>query len=81
MSKKQIVWDEPASEEVFGNEAPKKVIVAKTEAGKEIQIVRDNFGYWIIQFSPGGELPDMLKGNFTQYNFATQQIEAYLAKK
>jgi hypothetical protein len=52
-----------------------------TEGGKEVKAVHDEMGtLWHIEFSPGGQLPEDLKGKFTNETMAKDAIKLYLAK-
>lgn len=58
-----------------------KVKLAETPAGKTIQMVRDAFGYWLINFKEGGEVPQSLQGVFTEQHAAMKAVDSYLATR
>lgn len=58
-----------------------KVKLAETPAGKTIQMVRDTFGYWLINFKEGGEVPQCLQGVFTERHTAMKAVDSYLATR
>ncbi len=83
----------PAAEEALKKEGqrpaqerydPKKPKAPKayvTSGGKEIKLEQDFYGKWTIHFSPGGELPKELQGQFTREDLAHEAIQVYLAKR
>jgi len=53
-----------------------------TPNGKELAIVRDPLtAHLKIQFTSGGEIPELLSGFYTSYVMAQKQIDRYLATK
>lgn len=53
-----------------------------TPNGKEINIVRDaKTAHLKIQFSTGGEIPEMLDGFYTSHTQAQKAINKYLESK
>ena len=77
MAKPKIVFEDKTDSELPRID---KVKIAETEKGKTIQMSRNQYGFWEIQFKEGGELPEILKGTFTDYHFAQQAVAKYLEK-
>lgn len=49
---------------------------------KELEIVhKENSSMYILKFSRGGELPDMLKSEFTSFKLAARQRDLYYISK
>lgn len=53
----------------------------KTTNGKEIAVVRNERGDFIIQFASGGEKPSEFDGKFTTTRAVTEAISQYLSRK
>jgi hypothetical protein len=68
----------PESEETINNSE----VVAVTENGKEIQIVKHpKFAGFLVQFKEGGQVPAELGGTWTSYERALGAIRIYVAKR
>lgn len=50
-----------------------------THRGKDITIYPEG-NAWKVQFDQGGELPEMLSGQFTSEGIAAQKVELYIEK-
>lgn len=55
--------------------------MAKTPNGKEVAYRRKLNGNFEIYFTSGGELPQELQGEFTNYANVERAINVYLVKK
>ena len=53
----------------------------KRTAPKEFQIVRDGTGLCVIKYTAGGEVPDALKGRYTNLYRAQDAIDNYIKTK
>lgn len=60
--------------------APKSTVYM-TEGGKEIHVKQNTTGTYRIEFVPGGELPNEMKGSFTREDIAHSAVKSYLANK
>ena len=57
-------------------------VVAMTDTGKEIQVVKDpSFSGYHIEFKQGGRIPKEFEGRWTSYEKAMEQIRIYIAKR
>jgi hypothetical protein len=77
MAKPQVTFKDETDRGTFID----KVKLAETQAGKTIQMVRDAFGYWLINFKEGGEVPQCLQGSFTEHHSAMKAVDSYLASR
>lgn len=77
MAKAKVVFEDKSDADLPRID---KVKVGETEKGKTIQMSRDAFGYWVIQFKEGGELPEILQGTFTDYHNAQRAVMTYLGQ-
>ncbi len=53
----------------------------KRKAPKEFEVVRESTGLYAVRYSAGGEVPDTLKGRWTNVNKAQVAIENFLTTK
>jgi hypothetical protein len=54
----------------------------KREAPKEFKVEKDKqYGLFVIKYTAGGEVPDELKGKFTNLHRAEAALAAYQGKK
>lgn len=77
MAKPKITFNDESDRGPFID----KVKLAETKAGKTIQMVRDTFGHWLINFKEGGEVPQSLQGIFTERHAAMKAVDSYLATR
>lgn len=77
MAKQQVVFKDESDRGPFID----KVKLAETKAGKTIQMSRDSFGHWLINFKEGGEVPQSLQGMFTEHHAAMKAVDSYLATR
>lgn len=49
--------------------------------GNKVHYKKDpRFGFWTVNFDKGG-IPEVLKGQYTQVQYAEKAVEAYFAKR
>lgn len=51
-----------------------------TANGKELQVIPNGRGYYKLQFTTGGELPESLSGLYTSSSIATLEATKYVER-
>lgn len=55
-------------------------IIGTTPGGKKLQVMKNEMGsFYRIAFSPGGQMPSELEGNFTSYDRAEKVARVWLS--
>lgn len=70
-------------EEELAQSSPSELsdkVAGITKGGKNFKI-KQAAGYWYICFENGGQVPKVLKGKYTTYEYAQIAIDSYLSGK